>query len=106
MALSSHASPMPTANVPDNTVTCSSLGCQCGGTRAPAGNWTRTVNAPWPAGSPESSAILTPAGRFGGPSFHVTFDGGTITCAEEIGVAESPLPKSSTTFQAPSTFFH
>ena len=59
--VSSKVSPMPARNVPFNTVTFSSVGCQCAGILAPSTHLRRTTNGvPSTLGSPATVARSQP----------------------------------------------
>src|SRR5437899_416672 len=55
--------PMPTTNVPWITVTCSSIGCWCGGSTYPSGNLSRCVNGTPLLGSPSITMTSRPGGN-------------------------------------------
>src|SRR5438876_355998 len=73
-------SPIAKYIVPLTTVTCSSVGCQCGGTLAPAGCRIRMTKGPAFSGSPESTASFAPAPP-GGEGRHLISPGASMTCA-------------------------
>src|SRR2546426_10081206 len=73
-------SPIAKYSVPLTTVTFSSVGCQCGGTLAPAGCRMRITKGPDFSGSPESTASFAPAPP-GGKGRHLIAPGASMTCA-------------------------
>src|SRR2546422_7065662 len=75
---------MPKPTGPWITVTCSSVGCQCGGTLEPAAVLIRMTNGPAFCGLPDSTAISAP-GPPGGNGPHLIASGASITC---VGRAE------------------
>src|SRR6185312_15934025 len=83
----SSLSAMPTPNDPEMTVRFSSVGCQCGMIFWPAGILSRTTNSPVFVGSPASTAILIPFGRFGGASAHCSSFGVITLCSDGVAGA-------------------
>src|SRR5262245_5562454 len=65
-------SPAPTANLPEITVTNSSLEWRCGGTVKPLGNLRRSTNGPSLAGLPSRTAAWAPLGSDGGAGPQLT----------------------------------
>src|SRR5262245_53091257 len=96
---------MPSATVPENTVTFSSPGCQCGAILYPAGTCARTTNGPAFDGSPAITATFALRGRLGGGSPHLIEAGSTITCWVGGTPLLSALKMSSLTFHFPSACF-